>query len=278
MEHLITDDIPQGCFQKIVLSLKVIVYFFSVSLLNLLSGLMREVEPHICFEPDPSSKWSDERVQMERADSTLLKADQPVQFFSDLLSFRNSLQNCFLRFFCRWKEGGLHLAWGRPGSAMTIQLCNCNAIGQPLPRAACNTTKLQNTLKYNEQRPHCNTICSTEVQWSCSVHIAKQRVVPTLQYNEQCQHCKSSSAIQCNVQCSNTIKLQYPHCKTTSSAHIAMTIRSPAIGQWASGRAGQSAAGGKNLLLLKYLPAWVFGQYLPAYSFVVIFVIFFGNI
>ena len=99
------------------------------------------------FEPDPSSKWPDERVQMERADSTLLKADQPVQFFSDLLSFRNSLQNCFLRFFCRWKEGGLHLAWGRPGSAMTIQLCNCNAIGQPSPIAACNTTKLQNTLK-----------------------------------------------------------------------------------------------------------------------------------
>ena len=113
MEHLITDDIPQGCFfQKIVLSLKVIVYFFSVSILNLLSGLMREVLnliPHqsglmrecrwkertppclrltsqcnffqICCLSEILCRivFLDFFADEKRGDSTLLEADQAVQ-------------------------------------------------------------------------------------------------------------------------------------------------------------------------------------------------------
>ena len=106
MEHLITDDIPQGCFQKIVLSLKVIIYFFSVSLLNLLSGLMREVEPHICFEPDPPSKWSDERVQMERAGTPpCLRPTSQCIFFQICFLSEILCRIVFLDFFADGSRG-----------------------------------------------------------------------------------------------------------------------------------------------------------------------------
>ena len=147
-----------------------------------------------------------ESADGKSGDSTLLKADQPVQFFSDLFSFRNSLQNCFLNFFADEKRGDSTLleadqAVQWPSSfAIAMQLVSPRQEPRAIQRGCrthWNTTSsvhiaiqcavqkynevAVSTLQNNKQHPHCNTMLSAEIQ--CQVGES------TLKYNEQCPHC-----------------------------------------------------------------------------------------
>ena len=180
----------QGSHQKIVLSLnKVVFYCFALEPFPSHNGLMEQKRQEWGWNLWIIFDASEKVFYRGKSGASLFPSDNDLMGRKKAVAWNLWIFLMHLKSFTYRGKSGLHLARGQPRSAMSIQLCNCNAIGQPWPKEQCNTGLLSRPVQYNMQ---CNTMCSV---------------------------------IQC-------------------SAHIAMTIQSPAIGQWPNGTAGQSAAGG----------------------------------